>query len=1080
MKWSLTYRVFSIFILGWLFIQLALLFVDAPYRYATRYFEQELLARSAADVAEAIVLGRQEGRSVPQLFAELRLINPDVEPYLLDERGQIVVALNPKTIGQQLDMRVVREALEPLVSPGLRCGPRPLHDDCVAYSVAKVNLNGARQFVYLAAEHGVAEQFSLARLRRTFLPGAAISFLLVALVGAAAARHLTTQVRRIRSLLAQFARGDYSERYVIRVRDDLALLGDSVNVLGETAEARGREARDALKRRNHLFAAIVHDLRRPVQAMKLMLERMQRDGDATIRIALEESLGTERLLLDALSEEESPAQGSAGMADAVNRALHEVRPFILSRGQQLTVSIAAPLPELPISTSALFRVCLNLLDNAVRYVPAGGAISVRVAEERGIVKLEVEDSGIGIPESELESIFEAAFRGRGGAEASPSGSGLGLAIAKSVAASAGGSFEVDSVVGRGSCFRLSVPTSRQVLIPVRPVQTSNAQLNANVSPNRSFERPGFLFELCSLLGFALVGFQSRNEPKQLLAVAPWLSLGIVLSLTLAAVQLQLCGGQSRLMTRRRTLWVFRALLFLSLGVVLHVLGSEHFLYTGGKERLYFVQFLGALWALGTFFRPLWTEAVPTTLAIGAPAIAYILGRVPTSVQAAFWVTVFGVFLLSHQFHSRRLLGLRFRTAFVLLVLYYNAIVYQGVLVGGRFKETMLGHQAFLSESMVREISRRLPNRVVAAGPAVALTPQAAQVINRIQSQSPRLTLRIIDLGTRSMPFATDGLTSPMLSKFLSVGKTKLALRVIDGRTYGVVPLEGRPDLLLFISADEAFVEQVLRKVGGWTLLLALSAAFVLVALLALATSTLALGSLRRRVEQIGQNLQLFWSGEFVDQPPTKGGDEIDDVRRDLVSVCERIETSLAELQRVEGQTLELITQTAAALREEVNATIQQLAEPLERATATRLSANNIAQEEILAEVFEYAVREKGSYSVETVSLRDTAEDLALDCATKKGNRIHYRADADRTIEADGSALRELLKQLMSEFESEVKLDIRDAGDPDLLTLTGAKPSRPLQRPRERIRQLCAERLAEVVGVEIVRTPDESALRMRSL
>ncbi len=1078
MKWSLTYRVFSIFILGWLLIQLALLYVDAPYRYAARYFEQELLARSAADVAESIVLGRQEGRTVAQLFAELRLINPDVEPYLLDENGQIVVALNPKAIGQQLDMSAIRAALEPLVSPGLRCGPRPFRDDCVAFSAAKVNLNGAKQFVYLAAEHGIAEQFSLARLRPTFLPGAAISFLFVALVGAAAARHLTTQIRRIRSLLAKFAVGDYSERYLIRVRDDLALLGDSVNVLAETAEAREQEAHDAMKRRNHLLAAILHDLRRPVQAMKLTLERFQRDGDASIRTALEESLGTELLLLDALSEDDSSAQRSASITDAVNRALHEVRPFVQSRGQKVTVSVADSLPGLPISTSALFRVTLNLLDNAVRYTPEGGSIAIRVAEEHGIVTLEVEDSGIGIPEGERDRIFEAAFRGQAGAEASPSGSGLGLAIARSVAASAGGSLEVDSVVGRGSCFRLSVPTSKQVLIPVRPVQSAKP-VDAPVSLHRSFERPGFLFELCSLFGFIVVGFQLRNEPKQLLAVAPWLSLGIVLSLTLAAVQWQLFSGPPLIRARRRMLWVFRAMLFLSLGVTLHFLGAGHFLITGAGERLYFIQFLGALWALGTFFRPLWTEAIPTSLTIGLPAIVHTLGLVPASVPAAFWVTVFGVFILSHQFHSRRLLGLRFRTAFVLLVLYYNAIVYQGVLVGARFKDTMLGQQAFLSESMVSEISRRLPMRVVAAGPAVALTPQAAKVINRIQSQSPRLTLRIVDRGTHSMPFATDGLNSGTLSKFLTVGEARPALRTIDGRTYGVTPLEGRSDLLLFIGADESFTEQALRKVGGWTLLLALGAAFVFVALLALVTSTLALGSLRRRVDQISQNLQLFWSGAFVDQPPPKGGDEIDDIRRDLVAVCQRIEISLAELQRIERQTLELIAHTAAALRDEVDATTQQLARPLESATAAELFAKNSAQETILAEVFEYAVRDNESYSVEQLSLRDTVEDLALDCAAKRGARIRYQAEVDRTIDADSSALRELIKQLAQEFEGEVTASIRDASDPVLLTLTGEKTVNAPESPRARIRELCAERLAEVVGVEIVRAPREVVLRMRA-
>jgi signal transduction histidine kinase len=100
----------------------------------------------------------------------------------------------------------------------------------------------------------------------------------------------------------------------------------------------------------------------------------------------------------------------------------------------------------------------NLLDNAVRYSPEGGRVSVRLTERDGRAVLEVEDTGIGIPTRDLPRIFERFYRVDRARSRETGGTGLGLSIARHVAERHGARIEAESELGRGSTFRVTLPT----------------------------------------------------------------------------------------------------------------------------------------------------------------------------------------------------------------------------------------------------------------------------------------------------------------------------------------------------------------------------------------------------------------------------------------------------------------------------------------------------------------------------------------------------------------------------------------------------------------------------------------------
>jgi signal transduction histidine kinase len=102
-------------------------------------------------------------------------------------------------------------------------------------------------------------------------------------------------------------------------------------------------------------------------------------------------------------------------------------------------------------------VIRNLLDNAIRYSPRGGTVSITVANHHGQVELAVRDEGPGIEPPELEHVFERFYRGNPSRPPAGEGSGLGLAICREIAEAHGGGMSATSTVGHGSTFRLRLP-----------------------------------------------------------------------------------------------------------------------------------------------------------------------------------------------------------------------------------------------------------------------------------------------------------------------------------------------------------------------------------------------------------------------------------------------------------------------------------------------------------------------------------------------------------------------------------------------------------------------------------------------
>lgn len=245
--------------------------------------------------------------------------------------------------------------------------------------------------------------------------------------------------------------------------------GDELQRLSETWNDMLARLESAVKRLSQFTADASHELRTPIALIRttaeltLRRERSTETYRGALREIVAESERTTRLVEDLLML----ARADAGLP-ALPLENIELTPLvrdICEQGQVLAearqLQILTDLPREPVfvkaNDPALRRLLLLLVDNAVKYTPAGGRIILSVGHDPAGATLVVRDTGIGIPDTALPHVFERFYRVDDSRNRDAGGAGLGLSIAKWIAERHHASLEAESVLGQGSTFRVRFP-----------------------------------------------------------------------------------------------------------------------------------------------------------------------------------------------------------------------------------------------------------------------------------------------------------------------------------------------------------------------------------------------------------------------------------------------------------------------------------------------------------------------------------------------------------------------------------------------------------------------------------------------
>ncbi|MEJ2084156.1 MAG: ATP-binding protein [Acidobacteriota bacterium] len=226
--------------------------------------------------------------------------------------------------------------------------------------------------------------------------------------------------------------------------------------------------------RRDFVANVSHELKTPLTAIRGFAETLRdgaiNDGETAHRFLdriLQQCSRLQALLEDLLtlsrleSLEGKVEADVVPLASLVQDCLEPIDPQVEEKQIRVEVSTEAH-STVQGDREALERLVINLLDNAVKYNRVGGSVTIRLGAENDEAILEVVDTGIGIPAGSLNRVFERFYRVDKGRSRDEGGTGLGLAIVKHVAQLHGGRVEVSSELGRGSRFRVRLPTIRRL------------------------------------------------------------------------------------------------------------------------------------------------------------------------------------------------------------------------------------------------------------------------------------------------------------------------------------------------------------------------------------------------------------------------------------------------------------------------------------------------------------------------------------------------------------------------------------------------------------------------------------------
>ena len=328
--------------------------------------------------------------------------------------------------------------------------------------------NARREIVLPIPTREFRDLFSDFRRRTAWLFAGV--FVVGTLLSAGLAARFTRPVRRLDAAIRRLAEGDLDVRVEEGSGDEVGRLGRAFNEMTRRLRA-GREREGEMRRREKLSAlgrmaaGVAHDVRNPLHSIGLTLSNLQETArpqekdraaefDRSVALMKEEIRRLDRLVENFLrfARSDRAARVPVDLAQLARETTQLVEKEAARRGVRVQVECAAGVPAVPGDLESIRSSILNLVLNSFEAMPEGGTLSLAVSQAEGEARLEVADTGRGIPEAEQERVFEFAYTTR------EDGHGLGLAMVHQVVVEDhGGRVQLTSRPGEGTRVLLAFP-----------------------------------------------------------------------------------------------------------------------------------------------------------------------------------------------------------------------------------------------------------------------------------------------------------------------------------------------------------------------------------------------------------------------------------------------------------------------------------------------------------------------------------------------------------------------------------------------------------------------------------------------
>jgi signal transduction histidine kinase len=382
--------------------------------------------------------------------------------YIVDSEGKVVansgVPWNPK------DSTIAKEEVELLaVGKTIRktIESPTTQDRFLVTGTPMISGNEVIGGVYVLSSIEAIYQ-SIQRVRQLLILSGIGAFFLAVGFTFVLSKKLVAPLIQMERATRQIAKGELNTRVHIPAGDEIGTLAAAINDLAQDLQ-RYRDTR------REFFANISHELRTPMTylegyatVLKSKMYETEEEKEKYLDIISQESKRLTHLIHD-LFELSKIEEGKVSLemdwldvSEVVETTAQKVSLKAKEKGLTVEKDFQEPLPLIYADPFRMEQVVMNLLDNAIRYTEQG-KIVVRLSHSPSSVHLNIEDTGIGIPEEDLPYIFDRLYRVEKSRSREHGGTGLGLAIVKKLVDMQGGTIEVTSRVGKGTKFVITFP-----------------------------------------------------------------------------------------------------------------------------------------------------------------------------------------------------------------------------------------------------------------------------------------------------------------------------------------------------------------------------------------------------------------------------------------------------------------------------------------------------------------------------------------------------------------------------------------------------------------------------------------------
>lgn len=452
---------------------------------AAETFFQERNQRLNAPIAQSIIKevkpiidGEIADNAADDIMHHMMAVNPSIEVYLLDPQGKIMAHVAPykKVKLTEVSIAPINEFI---ATEGKECvlGDDPRYPGAEQiFSAAPIEEDGlilGYVYVVLAGEKYQSVASSLFVDYVTMLGGRTMIITLFGalIVGLAAIWFITRNLRTVIEGVKDFQAGDFSVRIPVKSGREFNNVAVAFNEMADTIEGNIENLKSMENLRRELVGNVSHDLRTPLAVIHGYIETLMikkdklslEERDKYLRIILESTDKLKKMVseLFELSKLESKQVTPKKEPFFINELIQDVaqKYLILARRKGVLIQsvISNNIKLVNADVALIERVLQNLIDNALKFTPEGGTITIKTNELENDVQIEVADTGVGIPEEQIPFVFDRYHIGDKRLSLDKNNTGLGLAIVRKILEIHDATISLTSKINQGTSFSFQLP-----------------------------------------------------------------------------------------------------------------------------------------------------------------------------------------------------------------------------------------------------------------------------------------------------------------------------------------------------------------------------------------------------------------------------------------------------------------------------------------------------------------------------------------------------------------------------------------------------------------------------------------------